>query len=119
MAMMEKICKRPGCGKTFRVETPEKKAHLYCSGRCRTIVSRLKAKREERTRREKQIVMLRETWKQFSPEVREKLEELLRGYEHDAAQVATDALLLLEQECKALARVRYREGYEEGSKQLR
>jgi hypothetical protein len=113
MSMLEKTCQRPGCNNTFWVETPEKKPQLYCSGRCRTIVSRQKAEREKRENQELHIKHLRETWQQFSPEVRAKLEELLRIYNNDAAQVATDALLLQWQECQALARLKYREGYAE------
>lgn len=113
MSMREKACQRYGCPNTFWVEVPEKKSQLYCSSRCRTIVSRQKAEREKRENQELHVKHLRETWTLFSPEVRTKLEELLRFHQNGAAQLATDALLLQWQECEALARLRYREGYAE------
>jgi hypothetical protein len=47
---------------------------------------------------------LNDTWKQFSPKVRVKLEQILAECGNWAAELATEALLLQEQEYKQLQR---------------
>jgi len=116
--MIEKMCERAGCTNIFPVdETHVGKKKQYCSGRCRQIVSRQNKEREQRDLKERHIVRLRQTWQQFSPEIRAKLEEVMRYSDNWTAQKATDALLLQLEEMKALARLKYTEGFEAGRKQ--
>jgi hypothetical protein len=115
---LEKRCERPGCPNKFIVKLPERKPQLYCSVRCRVIVSR---ERQEKARKEvfeSEIANLRKTWNQFSPEVQAGLESIFAISNLETAKKATETLMLLDQECKALARVRYREGYEAGKAQI-
>lgn len=115
--MIEKQCERPGCTNTFSIdETHVGKKRQYCSDRCRQIIHRQEKERKEREIKEKHISKLRETWRQFSPEVQAMLEELMRFSDNWTAQKATDTLLLQFDELKALARAKYTEGYEEGRK---
>ena len=117
--MIEKQCERPGCPNTFFIdETHVGKKRQYCSDNCRQIIHRREKERKEREVKEKHIAKLREIWRQFSPEVQEKLEEVMQYSSNWTAQTATDALILLKDEMKALARAKYTEGYEAGRSEV-